>query len=44
MEWPQTWKNPEYSGEFTEPGKLMEFTGNSVQSQEKIITNLIILV
>jgi len=30
--------------EFSEPGKLMEFSGNSVQPQGKIVTNKIILV
>ena len=31
-------------GEFCEPGKLMEFSGNFVQPQGKIITNKIIVV
>jgi len=30
--------------EFSEPGKLMEFSGNFVQPQGKIIINKIILV
>jgi len=29
---------------FFEPGKLMEFSGNSVQPQGKTITNKIVLV
>jgi len=36
--------NLEYSEEFSELGKLMEFLGISVQPQGKIITNEIILV
>ena len=42
--WPQNWKNLEYSGEFCEPGKLVEFLDNSVPPQGKIITNKIISV
>ena len=35
---------PGILGEFSEPGKLMEFSGNCVQPQGKIITHKIILV
>jgi len=37
----KTWK-PGILWEFSEPGKLMEFSGNSVQPQGKVITNEII--
>jgi len=42
--WPQNSKNwkPEILREFSEPGKLMEFSGSSVQPQGKIVTNKII--
>jgi len=35
---------PGILGEFSEPGKPVEFSGNSVQPQGKIMTNKIILV
>jgi len=37
-------EKPGILGEFSEPRKLMEFAGNSVQPREKIITNKLILV
>jgi len=37
-------RKPGILREFCEPGKLMEFSQNSVQPQGKIMTNKIILV